>query len=109
MEFIVMSKGVKLFSVSLLAIVSASAAALAFPLQSNTSSETSTLVQRVECEDCWHSRWRSHYRFGSYDFYCHSRWRSHFRLGSYGGGCAYGPCSHEWAPPRYWGEHSRYE
>ncbi len=39
-------------------------------------------------EDCWHSRWRSHYRWGSSCCCCgswHHRWRSHFRWGSYGG------------------------
>ncbi len=67
----------------------------------------------VDCEDCWHSRWRSHYRFGSYNFYYHSRWRSHYRLGSYGG-CADGGCGWEggegadWTY-RPWGYRYRYE
>jgi hypothetical protein len=44
-------------------------------------------IIRVGCyEDCWHSRWQSHHRWGS--SCCdnwHHRWRSHFRWGSYGG------------------------
>jgi hypothetical protein len=36
------------------------------------------------CGENWHSRWRSHYRWGSsYGWYEHSRWRSHYRWGSY--------------------------
>ena len=35
------------------------------------------------CCDHWHDRWRSHYRWGSYGGYWHERWRSHYRWGSY--------------------------
>jgi len=54
--------------------------------------------------DCWHSRWRSHYRWGSNGAgYWHHRWRSHFRWGSYGG---YGH-SRYWSHYR-WGSYHRY-
>ncbi len=35
------------------------------------------------CCEYSHNRWRSHYRWGSYGGYWHDRWRSHYRLGSY--------------------------
>ncbi len=49
--------------------------------------EPGTPVIRTHCyDDCWHSRWRSHHRWGSHccgDW--HHRWRSHHRWGSLGG------------------------
>jgi hypothetical protein len=49
---------------------------------------TSPGITNVNCGgDCYeHSRWRSHYRWGSYGGgYWHNRWRSHYRWSSYGG------------------------
>jgi hypothetical protein len=59
----------------------------------------------VGCEsDCWHDRWRSHHRWGSYhQEHWHDRWRSHFRWGSYGG---YGHS--RWGSHYRWGSYHRY-
>ncbi|MGO9459117.1 MAG: hypothetical protein ACLP1W_03150 [Rhodomicrobium sp.] len=55
--------------------------------------------------DCWHSRWRSHFRWGSNrERYRHDRWRSHFRWGSYGG---YGH-SRYWSHYRWGSYHWRW-
>jgi hypothetical protein len=51
--------------------------------------QTPSAVISAGCyNDCWHSRWRSHNRWGSSCCCCessHNRWRSHFRWGSHGG------------------------
>ncbi len=43
--------------------------------------ETKSAVEKVGYH-YYHSRWRSHHRWGSHGYYGHGRWRSHHRWGS---------------------------
>jgi hypothetical protein len=105
-----MFRSFRIAGLSLLAAVAPVEAARALPVTSGWAQSRGTIATPVYCYDCWHSRWRSHYRFGSYYFYCHSRWRSHYRFGSYGA-CAYGYCGGGWGGDwsyRPWGYRYRY-
>ncbi len=86
---LVLSGGAMLFTGQ-----SASAAPVgATPMQ--TTETGNTITQKVG----WHSRWRSHWRWGSRGHW-HSRWRSHYRWGSHGG------WHNRWRSHHRWG--SRY-
>lgn len=85
-----------------LALATAPMSANAHPAGASLHGTDASAPVKVGCyygDDCWHSRWGSHYRWGSYggDGYwpprhcdgwdwrdCgHSRYRSHYRWGSY--------------------------
>jgi hypothetical protein len=72
-----------------LAVSAAPQAAAHSPSEGRFGPTSPGEITDVNCGgDCYeHSRWRSHYRWGSNGGggYWHDRWRSHYRWSSYGG------------------------
>jgi hypothetical protein len=87
-----MKNSLILAAVAALAVFAAQSSSTATPRaigQIGSAIEPAQIVKAGCYDDCWHSRWRSHYRWGSNvcceGYHWHHRWRSHFRWGSYGG------------------------
>jgi hypothetical protein len=72
--------------------------------------DTKTAVEKIY--DDWHSRWRSHHRWGSHGYDYHGRWRSHHRWGSHHYDHSRWRSHHRWGSHHYghsrWRSHHRW-